>query len=106
MAYSSIGLKVADINDIFASNDRYVFSMASLVIRNLDDRTKSRLRLRAAANDRSMEEEARSILRTALTHPQQRNDLFAEVRQLVDKYGPADDLALPSDEFVEPMTFE
>src|SRR3712207_190470 len=39
--------------------------MASLTIRQLDDVTKKRLRLRAAAHGRSMEEEARSILRTA-----------------------------------------
>jgi plasmid stability protein len=40
--------------------------MASITIRNLDDRTKSRLRVRAAHNNRSMEDEARNILREAL----------------------------------------
>ncbi len=40
--------------------------MANITIRNLDDRTKDRLRLRAAHHKRSMEEEARIILRTAL----------------------------------------
>src|SRR5262245_10666493 len=39
--------------------------MASLTIRQLDDDTKKRLRLRAAANNRSMEDEARVILRGA-----------------------------------------
>ena len=39
--------------------------MASLTIRQLDDDTKTRLRLRAAANNRSMEDEARTILREA-----------------------------------------
>lgn len=43
--------------------------MASLTIRNLDDPLKSRLRLRAAARNRSMEEEARQILRAALQEP-------------------------------------
>lgn len=42
-------------------------AMASITIRNLDDRTKSRLRLRAARHARSMEEEARTILREALS---------------------------------------
>jgi plasmid stability protein len=42
--------------------------MATLTIRNLDDDLKSRLRIRAARHDRSMEEEARSILRDALSH--------------------------------------
>jgi plasmid stability protein len=40
--------------------------MAAILIRNLDDRTKNRLRLRAAKHNRSMEDEARSILRDAL----------------------------------------
>ena len=40
--------------------------MASITIRNLDDETKERLRVRAAYSRRSMEEEARNILREAL----------------------------------------
>jgi len=40
--------------------------MAMLTIRNLDDEVKGRLRLRAAKHGRSMEEEARQILRQAL----------------------------------------
>jgi phosphopantothenoylcysteine decarboxylase / phosphopantothenate---cysteine ligase len=39
--------------------------MASITIRQLDEGLKKRLRLRAARNGRSMEEEARTILRTA-----------------------------------------
>ncbi len=39
--------------------------MASLTIRKLDDALKKRLRLRAAQNGRSMEDEARTILRRA-----------------------------------------
>src|SRR5450755_855854 len=37
--------------------------MASITIRGLDDDLKQRLRLRAARNGRSMEDEARTILR-------------------------------------------
>ena len=40
--------------------------MGTLTIRNLEDPLKRRLRLRAAARNRSMEEEARQILRAAL----------------------------------------
>ena len=40
--------------------------MASITIRNLDDRLKYRLRVRAAERGHSMEEEARDILRIAL----------------------------------------
>ena len=41
--------------------------MATLTIRKLDQKTKTRLRVRAAHRGRSMEEEAREILRSALT---------------------------------------
>ena len=49
--------------------------MATLTIRNLDERLKGRLRVRAATRGRSMEEEARQILRTALdeSEPASRN---------------------------------
>ena len=39
--------------------------MASITIRQLDDDLKKRLRLRAVRNGRSMEDEARTILRGA-----------------------------------------
>lgn len=41
--------------------------MATLTIRQLDERTKARLRVQAAHHGRSMEEEAREILRSSLT---------------------------------------
>ena len=40
--------------------------MASITIRNLDEKTKARLRVRAAQHGRSMEEEARNLLKAAL----------------------------------------
>jgi antitoxin FitA len=40
--------------------------VASITIRNLDDELKARLRVRAAQQGRSMEEEARVLLRQAL----------------------------------------
>ena len=40
--------------------------MARLTIRGLDDAVKAKLRIRAAQHDRSMEEEARVILRQAV----------------------------------------
>jgi plasmid stability protein len=51
------------INDSIAS----IEGMATLTIRQLDEKTKSRLRIRAAHHGRSMEEEAREILRSSLT---------------------------------------
>ena len=40
--------------------------MASITIRNLDNEVKTKLRVQAADNGRSMEEEARLILRDAV----------------------------------------
>jgi antitoxin FitA len=45
------------------SRDRHV---AQFVVRHLEDEVKSRLQRRAARHGRSMEEEARDILRDAL----------------------------------------
>lgn len=42
--------------------------MASITIRRLDDSVKAKLRVRAARRGRSMEEEAREILKSALLH--------------------------------------
>ncbi len=55
--------------------------MGTLTIRNLEDPLKMRLRLRAAARNRSMEEEARQILRAALQGPvAPAQDLGARIR--------------------------
>ncbi|OHV12793.1 FitA-like ribbon-helix-helix domain-containing protein [Kushneria phosphatilytica] len=44
--------------------------MASITIRNLDDKLKAQLRMEAARHGHSMEEEVRIILRSALNQPQ------------------------------------
>jgi plasmid stability protein len=44
--------------------------MASMTIRNLDDRLKAKLRVRAASHGHSMEDEVRDILRAALSDPE------------------------------------
>lgn len=41
--------------------------MASMTIRNIDEKLKGRLRVQAAQHGRSMEDEARDILRAALS---------------------------------------
>lgn len=41
--------------------------MATMTIRNIDDQLKARLRVQAAQHGRSMEDEARDILRAALS---------------------------------------
>ncbi len=50
--------------------------MATLTIRNLDDDLKSRLRIRAARHDHSMEEEARLILRYVLSVSENAEEQF------------------------------
>ncbi len=45
--------------------------MATLTVRNLDDRIKARLRLRAAAHARSMEAEVRDILNQVLSQTEE-----------------------------------
>lgn len=62
--------------------------MASITIRNLSDDVKRRLRISAARNGRSMEEEARVILREAVDRervPEQ--GLGTAVHELFKPYG-------------------
>lgn len=47
--------------------------MASMTIRNIDEELKARLRIAAAQHGRSMEDEARDILRVALSTEPTRN---------------------------------
>lgn len=65
--------------------------MATMTIRNLDDDVKARLRVRAAQHGRSMEEEARSILRAALVTESKPAAtgaaLVADIRALVEPFG-------------------
>lgn len=62
--------------------------MATLTIRQLDERTKARLRVRAAHHGRSMEEEAREILRSALTRRRpEKSNLAESIRQRFAPFG-------------------
>ena len=62
--------------------------MASLTIRRLDDALKSRLRIRAARHGRSMEEEARQILKAGLTtEAGERFDLAKSIRRHIEPLG-------------------
>ena len=62
--------------------------MASMVIRNLDDGLKSKLRLQAASHNRSMEEEVRDILRNALAPPPlQGQNLAQSIRARLEAIG-------------------
>lgn len=62
--------------------------MATLTIRRLDESVKARLRVRAAQNGRSMEEEARELLTAALAQsPSAAPNLFESIRKVVDPLG-------------------
>ena len=70
--------------------------MASITIRNLDAPTKARLRVRAAHRQRSMEEEARNILRAALAEDEPApSDLGAVIGARFRPFGGVN-LALPT----------
>jgi plasmid stability protein len=59
-------------------------TVPAVSIRNLDDRVKERLRLRAARHGRSMEAEMRAILTEAVSEPGEDIGLF---QALLDKFG-------------------
>jgi plasmid stability protein len=72
--------------------------MASITIRQLPENTKRRLRLRAARNGRSMEQEAREILKIALTHSDSQPENLGEaIRKLFAPFGGVD-LKIPKRE--------
>jgi len=82
--------------------------VAAITIRNIDEKLKSDLRKQAAANDRSMEEEARTILRKALSKPVASGGegLGTAIRRMVEEHGGGFDLDLPDDEPYVPMSFD
>ena len=64
--------------------------MAVLTIRKLDDELKTQLRIVAAKHGRSMEEEAREILKKELTPPPPKEtagSLYRQIRSLVEEFG-------------------
>jgi len=72
-----------------------IVQMASITIRSLDEALKRKLRLRAAQRNRSMEDEARDILRTALAGGETSQANLADaMRRRFEPLGGVD-LALP-----------
>ena len=55
-----------------------IHPMASLSVRGIEDETYRRLRVRAAENDVSIEEEVRRILKRAVAAPERLGDLAIE----------------------------
>ena len=70
--------------------------MASMTIRNLDDNLQARLRVQAAQHGRSMEDEAKDILRAALSaEPSRTQSLVEAIRSRIEPLGGVE-LDLPS----------
>ncbi len=62
--------------------------MASITIRQLEESTKRKLRIRAANHGRSMEQEAREILKCALNQPEEQpKDLGKAIRDIFAPLG-------------------
>jgi plasmid stability protein len=81
--------------------------MASMTIRDFDEKLKSRLRIQAARHGRSMEDEARDILRSALSRePTQSRELFAAIRARVEPLGGVELEIAPREPMRGPVTVD
>jgi antitoxin FitA len=81
--------------------------MSSILVRQLDDATKARLRLRAAQHGRSMEAEAREILKTTLTRPPRaRKSLGDRIHARFAALGGFELPAIPREPMRKPPAFD
>ena len=81
--------------------------MASITVRNLEESTKRKLKVRAAENGRSMEQEVRVIIESALRQkPVQKAktgaDLVRRIREIFEPLGGVDLEPLPREPMREP----
>jgi antitoxin FitA len=80
--------------------------MATMTVRDLDDRLKAKLRVRAARNNRSMEEEVRVILKAALASDAEGSkSLVAAIRARIEPLGGVE-LPIPLREPIRSVEFE
>jgi len=80
--------------------------MASITIRNLDESLKSRLRVQAAVHGRSMEDEARAILRSSLSQESREPArLGSALHKLFKPLGGMDLPEVPREPMREPPSF-
>ncbi|MEZ5836645.1 MAG: plasmid stabilization protein [Geminicoccaceae bacterium] len=80
--------------------------MASITVRNLDDGLKRRLRIRAAEHGRSMEEEAREILRQAIGNPVMPDNLGETIHRRFAALGGVELDQPPREPMPEPPSFK
>jgi plasmid stability protein len=82
-------------------------TMASMTIRDIDEKLKSRLRIQAARHGRSMEDEARDILRSALSvEPTQARGLVEAIRARVESLGGVELEIAPREPMREPVNLD
>jgi plasmid stability protein len=81
--------------------------MASITIRRFDDAAKERLRVRASRHGRSMEEEAREILKAAVAGGDSSGENIAQaIRRRFAPLGGVDLVLPPREPIREPPKFE
>ena len=77
--------------------------MASITLRNLDESTKRKLKIRAAMNGRSMEQEAREILKSTLSQAAKKKANLAErIREIFGPLGGVELERLPREPIRDP----
>jgi antitoxin FitA len=77
--------------------------MASITIRNLEADTKRKLKIRAAMNGRSMEQEAREILKSTLAQTSKKKANVAErIREIFGPLGGVEVEHLPREPIRDP----
>lgn len=77
--------------------------MASITIRNLEETTKRKLKVRAAMHGHSMEQEAREILKSALAKaPKPQSNLAERIRAIFEPLGGVELEPLPREPIRDP----
>ena len=80
--------------------------MSTMTIRNLDDRVKAEIRMRAAKHGRSMEEEARRLLDLAVRLPDEEVGLGTAIRRRFAPHGAFKLQPLPRGPMRRPPKFD
>jgi plasmid stability protein len=81
--------------------------VASMTIRDIDEQLKARLRVQAARHGRSMEDEARDILRTALSaKPSRSGTLVDSIRARIEPLGGVELEIAPREAMREPVNLD
>jgi plasmid stability protein len=80
--------------------------MASITIRRLDEDMKARLQVRASRHGRTMEDEAREILKVVLTDQEATGRVLAEsIRQRFASLGGVELAEMPPEPVKQPLKF-